>query len=71
VSSLSRLCVHEWLMLIDGKVYVWHKENERQIETLSGHGKGQGGEECVNTVDWNPVDPGMFASGGDDRKIRM
>jgi WD repeat-containing protein 26 len=55
----------------DGKVYIWHKENESLIETLAGHGKGQGGDECVNTVDWNPVDPGMFASGGDDRKIRM
>lgn len=55
----------------DGKVYVWHKENEALIETLAGHGKGQGGKMCVNTVDWNPVDPGMFASGGDDRKIRM
>ena len=41
------------------------------IETLSGHGRGQGGDECVNTVDWNPIDSGMFASGGDDRKIRM
>ena len=55
----------------DGKVYVWHKENEALIETLVGHGKGQGGKACVNTVDWNPQDPGMFASGGDDRKIRM
>lgn len=55
----------------DGKVYVWHKENEMLIETLPGHGKGQGGKECVTTVSWNPTDAGMFASGGDDRKIRM
>lgn len=50
---------------------MWHKENEALIETLQGHGKGQRGKACVNTVDWNPTDPGMFASGGDDRKIRM
>jgi len=55
----------------DGRVYVWHKENQQLIETLQGHGKGQSGKACVNTVDWNPTDPGMFASGGDDRKIRM
>ncbi|EXJ93975.1 hypothetical protein A1O1_02368 [Capronia coronata CBS 617.96] len=55
----------------DGKIYVWHKENETLVETLSGHGPGQGGKECVTTVDWNPKDAGMFASGGDDRKVRM
>lgn len=55
----------------DGKIYIWHKENEQLIETLSGHGRGQSGKECVTTVDWNPRDPGMFASGGDDRKVRM
>ncbi|KPI41851.1 WD repeat-containing protein 26 [Cyphellophora attinorum] len=55
----------------DGLVYVWHKENTQLIEQLYGHGKGQSGKATVNTVDWNPVDPGMFASGGDDRKIRI
>lgn len=59
------------LTVTDGRVYVWHKENQQLIETLQGHGKGQSGKACVNTVDWNPADPGMFASGGDDRKIRM
>jgi WD repeat-containing protein 26 len=58
-------------MVIDGRIYVWHKENQQLIESLQGHGKGQSGKACVNTVDWNPVDAGMFASGGDDRKIRM
>jgi len=55
----------------DGLIYVWHKENESLIEKLPGHGRGQGGKECVTTVDWNPRDPGMFASGGDDRKVRI
>ncbi|KIW29355.1 uncharacterized protein PV07_05174 [Cladophialophora immunda] len=55
----------------DGLIYVWHKENESLIEKLSGHGRGQGGKECVTTVDWHPRDAGMFASGGDDRKVRI
>ncbi|EXJ92255.1 hypothetical protein A1O3_00805 [Capronia epimyces CBS 606.96] len=55
----------------DGMIYVWHKENEALIEKLPGHGHGQSGKECVTTVAWNPKDPGMFASGGDDRKVRM
>ncbi|KIX09154.1 uncharacterized protein Z518_00232 [Rhinocladiella mackenziei CBS 650.93] len=55
----------------DGMIYVWHKENEALIEKLPGHGRGQSGKECVTTVDWNPKDAGMFASGGDDRKVRM
>ena len=55
----------------DGLVYIWHKENGKLIDQLSGHGRGQSGKECVTTVDWNPRDPGMFASGGDDRKVKM
>ncbi|OCT52367.1 WD repeat-containing protein 26 [Cladophialophora carrionii] len=55
----------------DGLIYVWHKENESLIEKLAGHGRGQSGKECVTTVDWNPRDAGMFASGGDDRKVRI
>lgn len=57
--------------VIDGKVYIWHKENSALIETLRGHGRGQGGIDCVTTVAWNPKDAGMFASGGDDHKVRM
>ncbi|KIV92821.1 hypothetical protein PV10_04087 [Exophiala mesophila] len=55
----------------DGNIYVWHKENESLIERLSGHGRGQSGKQCVTTVDWNSQDAGMFASGGDDRKVRI
>lgn len=54
------------LFLTDSKIYIWHKENGALIETLQGHGNG-----CVNAVAWNPVDPGMFASAGDDKKVRM
>jgi WD repeat-containing protein 26 len=46
-------------------IYVWHKENGVLIEKLKGHGS------CVNAVAWNPRDPGMFASAGDDRRVRM
>jgi len=62
---------HRLTLHPDGMIYVWHKENEALIERLSGHGKGQAGKECVTTVSWNPKDAGMFASGGDDRKVRM
>lgn len=51
---------------LDSKVYIWHKENGTLIETLDGHTKG-----CVNAVAWNPADPSMFASAGDDHKVRM
>lgn len=50
----------------DGLVYIWHKENGTLIEELGGHSPG-----CVNAVSWNPADPCMFASGGDDKKVRM
>jgi len=51
---------------IDSKVHIWHKENGTLIETLSGHSGG-----CVSCVAWNPADTCMFASAGDDKKVRM
>ncbi|KAJ5765177.1 hypothetical protein N7520_004736 [Penicillium odoratum] len=50
----------------DSKVYIWHKENGSLVETLDGHSKG-----CVNSISWNPADPTMFASAGDDRAVRI
>ncbi|KAI9758446.1 MAG: low affinity potassium transporter [Chaenotheca gracillima] len=50
----------------DSKIYIWNKENGVLVESLEGHNGG-----CVNAVAWNPRDPGMFASAGDDRKVRM
>ena len=51
----------------DSKIYIWHKENGTLIEELQGHANPG----CVNAVTWNPADPGMFASGGDDKVIRI
>ncbi|KAE8154199.1 WD domain protein [Aspergillus avenaceus] len=50
----------------DSRIYVWHKENGTLIETLEGHISG-----CVNAISWNPTNPGMFASAGDDCLVRM
>jgi len=50
----------------DSKIYIWHRGNGVLVDTLQGHGGG-----CVNAVAWNPVDPGMFASAGDDRRVRI
>ncbi|KAJ5462609.1 hypothetical protein N7475_007553 [Penicillium sp. IBT 31633x] len=48
----------------DSKVYIWHKENGNLVETLEGHISG-----CVNSISWNPTNPGMFASAGDDSAL--
>lgn len=50
----------------DSRVYVWHKENGTLVETLEGHIAG-----CVNAISWNPTNPGLFASAGDDCLVRM
>ncbi|KAF0462334.1 WD40 domain-containing protein [Gigaspora margarita] len=49
----------------DSNIYVWHREHATMIEILSGH-KG-----AVNSVNWSPVNPYMFASAGDDHTIRL
>ncbi|PLN85943.1 WD40-repeat-containing domain protein [Aspergillus taichungensis] len=50
----------------DSRIYVWHKENKTLVETLDGHISG-----CVNAISWNPTNPGMFASAGDDYLVRI
>lgn len=58
--------IFTWVGGTDGQIYIWHKENGTLIETLDGHAGG-----CVNAVAWNPADACMFASAGDDKKVRM
>jgi WD40 repeat protein len=49
----------------DGFVYIWHKELGELVEALAGHAKRS------NSVAWKPDDPSMFASCGDDGKVKM
>ncbi|CUS10601.1 unnamed protein product [Tuber aestivum] len=49
----------------DSNVYVWRKENGALVEVLPGHSG------IVNCVAWNPTNPYMFASAGDDRNVRI
>ncbi|PQE22834.1 wd domain-containing protein [Rutstroemia sp. NJR-2017a BBW] len=49
-----------------GNVLIYHKENGTMVEKLEGHPKG-----CCSSVSWNPANPCMFASAGDDKKVRI
>ncbi|KAF2090742.1 WD repeat-containing protein-like protein [Saccharata proteae CBS 121410] len=49
----------------DSRIYIW-RNNGRLIEALDAHRPG-----CVNAVVWHPRDPGIFASAGDDRTVRI
>lgn len=53
-------------ILLDGNVYVWHRDTGVLLETLPGHGQGS-----VNAIAWNPRHVGMFASCSDDSTIRI
>ncbi|EKD13335.1 WD domain-containing protein [Drepanopeziza brunnea f. sp. 'multigermtubi' MB_m1] len=50
----------------EGSVYIYHKETGQLIEKLEGHGKAS-----CNAVSWNPANPSMFATAGDDAKVRI
>jgi len=51
----------------DSKIYIWRRNgNAEKLHVLQGHQRG-----CVNAIAWNPGEPGMFASAGDDASIRM
>lgn len=49
----------------DEMIYVWHRESGVLLERLPGHLRS------VNCVAYNPRDPYMFASTGDDWVVRM
>jgi len=48
----------------DSKVYIW-RTNGHLVEALDAH------HGCVNAVAWHPKDPRVFASAGDDHKVRI
>ncbi len=52
--------------VIDGNVYIWHRDRTTLLDVLTGHGSGS-----VNSVAWNPGNTQMFASCSDDFTIRL
>lgn len=49
----------------DGKILIWHKNTGAAVERLVAHNP-----RC-NAVSWNPADPFMLASCGDDGRVKM
>ncbi|KAI9726088.1 MAG: hypothetical protein M1828_002096 [Chrysothrix sp. TS-e1954] len=50
----------------DGTLTIWHRHTARILEQLPAHAS-----KCVNAVAWNPANRLMFASAGDDNKVRI
>lgn len=66
IDNLDRLSTLLTFLLVEGNIVIYHREKGSVIEKLGGHKKG-----CCNSVSWNPTNPSMFASAGDDGIIRM
>ncbi|KAK1539428.1 WD domain-containing protein [Colletotrichum costaricense] len=49
----------------DGNILIWHKNSGAAVERLEGH------QPRTNAVTWNPADPCMLASCGDDGKVKI
>ncbi|KOS19190.1 WD repeat-containing protein 26 [Escovopsis weberi] len=49
----------------DGHILIWHKAMGLTLERLMAH------RPRCNAVSWNPADPCMLASGGDDGRVKM
>lgn len=49
----------------DGCVSIWHKSSGHPVEKLEAH------RPRCNAVAWSPTDPCLWASGGDDGRIRL
>lgn len=49
----------------DSCVYLWHRQSHTLLETLAGHSS------TINSVCWNPVNEGQFASASDDHSVRV
>ena len=54
------------LTFADSRISIWHRHSGRLIYQLEGHRRG-----CINAVSWNPADPTLFASAGDDSRVRI
>ena len=50
----------------DSYVYIWRRQTGMQVAALEAHAQG-----TVNAVAWHPTNPAIFASAGDDRRVRM
>lgn len=50
----------------DSRVYIWRRQTGAQVTVLDAHGPG-----TVNAVAWHPGDHSVFASAGDDRRVRI
>ncbi|KAL6402475.1 WD40 repeat-containing protein [Ilyonectria robusta] len=49
----------------DGNILIWHKNTGAAVERLPGH------HPRCNAVSWNPADPFMLASCGDDGRVKI
>ncbi|KAK2048898.1 WD domain-containing protein [Colletotrichum somersetense] len=49
----------------DGNILIWHKNSGAAVERLEGH------QPRTNAVAWNPTDPCILASCGDDGKVKI
>ncbi|KAI5364966.1 Putative WD40/YVTN repeat-like-containing domain superfamily [Septoria linicola] len=50
----------------DSKVYIWRRQTGHLVTALEAHHPG-----TVNAVAWHPTNHGIFASAGDDRRVRI
>ncbi|KAK4542240.1 hypothetical protein LTR36_006893 [Oleoguttula mirabilis] len=50
----------------DSRVYIWRRQTGIQVAVLDAHSPG-----AVNAVAWHPTNPSVFATAGDDRRVRM
>jgi WD40 repeat protein len=51
-------------LFVDSRIYIW-RSNGHLVEALDAHSG------CVNSIAWHPRDPCVFASAGDDAKVRI
>ncbi|KAK4149228.1 vacuolar protein sorting-associated protein 1 [Chaetomidium leptoderma] len=49
----------------DGRVFIWHKLSGNLVQEAEAH------HTSCNAVSWNPADPCMFATAGDDGRVRI